>query len=71
MSKGNPHLIWNEAEQVFDVIPGMCPYPWQGDDGTATQCVDRGHCGCDESAGLRVCARDADGSYKPISEETT
>jgi hypothetical protein len=29
--------------------PGTCPYAWSGDDGTAKQCVERGHCGCDES----------------------
>src|ERR1039458_5316789 len=41
-------LIWNEAEQVFDVVPGTCPAPWPGDDGSAKRCVQCGHCGCDE-----------------------
>jgi hypothetical protein len=26
-----------------------CPYPITGDDGTAKQCIERGHCGCDEA----------------------
>jgi len=25
-----------------------CPYPFPEDNGTAKQCIDRGHCGCDE-----------------------
>jgi len=26
-----------------------CPFPIKGDDGTIKQCIERGHCGCDES----------------------
>lgn len=40
--------VWNEKEQTFDVVPGTCPREWPGDDGSAKQCVQRGHCGCDE-----------------------
>lgn len=43
-------LIWNEKEQVFDVVPKTCPMPWTGDDGSAKSCVRNGNCGCDESA---------------------
>ncbi len=25
-----------------------CPYPIQGDNGTARECILRGHCACDE-----------------------
>lgn len=42
-------LVWNEKEQVFDVVPGTCPSPCQGDDGSARQCVQRDNCGCDEA----------------------
>ena len=30
------------------IPPGHCPYPIDDDDGSARQCVARGHCGCDE-----------------------
>lgn len=26
-----------------------CPVRWEGDDGTAKQCIERRHCGCDEA----------------------
>ncbi len=41
-------LVWNEREQAFDVVPGTCPSPWPGDDGSARACVQNGNCGCDE-----------------------
>ena len=28
-----------------------CPYPIPGDDGTAKDCVSKGHCGCGEEEG--------------------
>jgi len=41
-------LAWSEKEQCFLVVPGTCPYPIHGDDGSAKDCVRKGHCGCDE-----------------------
>lgn len=43
-------LVWNEKEQVFDVVPGTCPSPTGTDDGSARACVKNGNCGCDEAA---------------------
>lgn len=33
-----------------------CPLPIGDDDGTAKQCIDRGHCGCDSQASAAVLA---------------
>lgn len=42
-----PSLEWSEELQTFLVIPGMCPYPIDNDDGTEEDCIRNGHCGCD------------------------
>ena len=33
---------------IIKIKEGDCPYPVDGDDGTAKGCVKNGHCGCDE-----------------------
>lgn len=33
---------------VIKIPEGSCPHAFPEDDGTAKQCVERGHCGCDE-----------------------
>ena len=38
-----------EQRAKMSVKPTPCPYPITGDDGTAKQCIERGHCGCDEA----------------------
>lgn len=42
-------LIWNDKEQVFDVVPGTCPSPFCPADYYAKDCVRNGNCGCDEA----------------------
>jgi hypothetical protein len=46
-------LLLNQDDPRFagvdeDTDDGPCPYPIKGDDGTATDCIDKGHCACEE-----------------------
>lgn len=42
-------LIWSDKDQCLVVPPGKRPYPIHGDNGSAADCVRKGHCGCDEA----------------------
>lgn len=48
---------WNAARRGS--AHRRCPVPIPGDDGTAKQCIGRGHCGCDEKDFARI-ARNRD-----------
>jgi hypothetical protein len=46
-----------EAEQTMAALEGalrtcVCTHPWRGDNGTVGECVDSGHCGCDNKVAL-------------------
>jgi hypothetical protein len=39
---------WLMVSEESEYFTRGCPYPIKGDDGTAQDCIDKGHCACEE-----------------------